>query len=280
MTKTPDCIGGSLPPGAAYCVVRPVGLTRRARKTFVTVLTTQTSRWRVRRNLPGESFDQSAPGTPQGFAAKLAAPFDGSAVSLSWSPPAERRWRGDDVVPRLPGRHTREHDKRRPRTIVVKDSGPGEHVFQVAAVNAIGQGATSSATIKLAPAVQAAKGRRLSEARPGGKLTAGAKWKATGRLRRVRAHQVQGRGLQGQRQEDRRPGRQGPPGSSTSSSSKQGRYFFKVKARNSDRWGPWSKPTDPGASAMGVSKASRPRRSSSIVASLLVGRDHGSRSDA
>ena len=25
---------------------------------------------------------------------------------------------------------------------------------------------------------------------------------------------------------------------------KEGRYFFKVRARNSDRWGPWSKPTD------------------------------------
>ena len=25
---------------------------------------------------------------------------------------------------------------------------------------------------------------------------------------------------------------------------KAGRYFFKVRARNTDRWGPWSKPTD------------------------------------
>ena len=25
---------------------------------------------------------------------------------------------------------------------------------------------------------------------------------------------------------------------------KKGRYYFKVRARNSDRWGPWSKPTD------------------------------------
>ena len=25
---------------------------------------------------------------------------------------------------------------------------------------------------------------------------------------------------------------------------KPGKYFFKVRARNTDRWGPWSKPTD------------------------------------
>ena len=25
---------------------------------------------------------------------------------------------------------------------------------------------------------------------------------------------------------------------------KPGRYVFKVRARNADRWGPWSKPTD------------------------------------
>ena len=25
---------------------------------------------------------------------------------------------------------------------------------------------------------------------------------------------------------------------------KPGRYYFKVRARNADRWGPWSKPTD------------------------------------
>ena len=25
---------------------------------------------------------------------------------------------------------------------------------------------------------------------------------------------------------------------------KPGKYFFRVKARNTDRWGPWSKPTD------------------------------------
>jgi hypothetical protein len=51
MTRTPDCLSGTIPPGAPYCVVRPVA--RDSQNTFVTVLTTQTSRWRVRRQLPG-----------------------------------------------------------------------------------------------------------------------------------------------------------------------------------------------------------------------------------
>ena len=51
------------------------------------MLTTQTSRWRLRRNAPGESFDQTAPGAPQGLTAKLGA-YDGSAVAVAWSPPA------------------------------------------------------------------------------------------------------------------------------------------------------------------------------------------------
>ena len=72
MTKTPDCISGTLPPGAPYCVDRAT-MSRTTQNTFVTVLTTQTSRWRLRRQAPGENFDQSVPGAPQGLAATLAA---------------------------------------------------------------------------------------------------------------------------------------------------------------------------------------------------------------
>ena len=46
-----------LPPGAPYCIVRPV--VRDSQNTFVTVLTTETSRWRLRRQQPGEAFDQT-----------------------------------------------------------------------------------------------------------------------------------------------------------------------------------------------------------------------------
>ena len=87
MTKTPDCISGTLPPRCAV-LHRAASSSRAPRQnTFVTVLTTQTSRWRLRRQAPGENFDQSAPGAPQGLAATLAA-ADGSAVGLSWAAPA------------------------------------------------------------------------------------------------------------------------------------------------------------------------------------------------
>ena len=65
MTKTPDCISGTLPPGAPYCVDRPL-IRARTQNTFVTVLTTQTSRWRLRRQAPGETFDQTRAGRAAG----------------------------------------------------------------------------------------------------------------------------------------------------------------------------------------------------------------------
>ena len=72
MTKTPDCISGTLPPGAPYCVDRAL-CPAPPQNTFVTVLTTQTSRWRLRRQAPGENFDQSAPGRPAGPGRKVGA---------------------------------------------------------------------------------------------------------------------------------------------------------------------------------------------------------------
>ena len=120
MTRIPDCVGAAtLPPGAPYCVVRPV--TRDAQNTFVTVLTTLTSRWRLRRTAPGETFDQTPPAAPAGLTAGRAAPGDGSVVHLAWTAPRERRRSSGDVVPRAARRCQRGHD----HLDGVRRAGPG-----------------------------------------------------------------------------------------------------------------------------------------------------------
>ncbi len=238
MTKTPDCVGGNLPSGAVYCVVRPV--TRTAQNTFVTVKTTQTSRWRLRRTGPNESFDQTPPGAPGGLAAKLAAPFDGSAVALSWAPPANdggaaptsyRVFRDGQSLGSVTG-----------SSAVVASSGPGDHVFTVRAVNVIGEGpASGGATIKIAKLSKPRKVKGVQGA-PGGKLTAGAKWltpAAAGGFA-ITKYKVAIFKKNGTKVATKVV-------SATKHrylfKLKSGRYFVKVRARNADRWGPWSKPT-------------------------------------
>jgi hypothetical protein len=240
MTKTPDCISGTLPPGAPYCVDRAL-MSRTIDNTFVVIKTTQTSRWRVRRNAPGESFDQTAPGAPQGFAAKLAAPFDGSGVTLSWSAPANdggaaptayRVFRDGALLTTTNG----------PTALLVQSSGPGAHVFRVSAVNVIGEGLGASAAVTLDPLSKPRKVKALRGA-AGGKKTAGARWKApadsggfaiTGY--KLAVFKANGKKVDTQVVKATRL--------KFLFKLKPGRYFFKVRARNSDRWGPWSKPTD------------------------------------
>ena len=238
MTKTPDCISGTLPPGAPYCVDRAL-MSRTTQNTFVTVLTTQTSRWRLRRQAPGESFDQTCPGAPQGLAAKLA-PKDGSGVALSWTPPANdggaaltayRVYRDGKLVTTVGG-----------TSAVVKNSGPGEHVFRVTAVNAIGEGAAATATIKLDKLSKPRKVTALKGA-AGGKRTAGAKWKApadaggyTITKYKITVFTTSGKKVDTKVVKAEQ--------AEVPVQAEAGRYFFKVRARNTDRWGPWSKPTD------------------------------------
>jgi hypothetical protein len=173
------------------------------------------------------------------LATKLS-PKDGSGVALSWTPPANdggaaptayRVFRDGKLVTAVGG-----------TSVVVKNSGPGEHVFKVSAVNAIGEGTPASVKIKLDKLSKPRKVTALKGA-SGGKLTAGAEWKApadaggyTITKYKVAVFKANGKKVD----------------TKVVKASKRkylfkldpGRYFFKVKARNTDRWGPWSKPTD------------------------------------
>ena len=231
----PSCVNGTLPSGLFSCVVRPA--TRTADNTFVSVLTT-TSRWRIRR---GPAVDnQGAPTAPQGLAVTKAAPFDGSALAVTWAAPASSgagpvaayRVSLDGALVSSPAG----------TSVALKDPGPGPHTITVAAVNAAGQGPTVVATTTVAGLSQP---RKVNEVRGkrGGKLTAGARWQAPTdaggfAITRYKVALFT------------KDGRKVDSDVVTAATLKylfklpQGRYYFKVKARNVDRWGPWSKKTD------------------------------------
>ena len=175
MTKAPDCLGQDLPPGATYCIVRPV--TRTAHNTNVAIRTIETSRWRLRRTGPNESLAQTGPTAPQGVKTALAAPFDGSAVRISWKAPASdggaaatgyRVYRDGALVATTDLAAS---------SYVVKNPGPGTHTLAVTAVNGISEGVAGAASISVA---KLSKPRKVVAPRgdAGGKLKAGARWKA------------------------------------------------------------------------------------------------------
>jgi hypothetical protein len=241
MAKTPDCINSvtvSMPPGAPYCVVRPV--TRDAQNTFVTVLTTQTSRWRLRRQLPGEGFDQTAPGGARDLVAKLGS-ADGSKVALSWTAPTSD---GGAAVSTYQvfrdGQLLFANDGS--TAALVSDPGPGKHTFSVAAVNSIGAGAQVGADIAIDKLSKPRKVKPL-QGKKGGKLTAGAKWKAPADAGgfaitkyKVAVFKKNGKKVDTKLVKADKL--------KFLFKLKSGRYFVKVKAGNTDRWGPWSKPSD------------------------------------
>ena len=233
--QIPDCAGDTVPAGAVACVRRPV--TRTSDNTFVTVLAIETSRWRVRR---GQIIVHETPSEPQGLAVKQAAPFDGSALAVTWaapavsgtSPVAAYRVRLDGTLVSSPAG----------TSVLLKDPGPGHHTITVAAVNGAGQGPESAAETTVAGLSHPRKVRDV-RGKKGGKLTAGVKWKAPTdaggfAITRYKVALF----TQGGRKVDSDVVTAGrlkylfklPPG----------RYYFKVKARNVDRWGPWSKKTD------------------------------------
>ncbi len=232
----PSCVNGTLPAGLFSCVVRPA--TRTADNTFVSVLTTTTSRWRIRRGPAADN--QGAPTAPQGLAVTKAAPFDGSALAVTWAAPASSgagpvaayRVSLDGALVSSPAG----------TSVALKDPGPGPHTITVAAVNAAGQGPTVVATTTVAGLSQP---RKVNEVRGkrGGKLTAGARWQAPTdaggfAITRYKVALFT------------KDGRKVDSDVVTAGTLKylfklpQGRYYFKVKARNVDRWGPWSKKTD------------------------------------
>ena len=130
----------------------------------------------------------------------------------------------------------------RTSAVVVKDSGPGEHVFKVTAVNGIGQGAAASATIKLDKLSKPRKAKAVKGA-AGGQAHRGREVEATGRAGgfaitkyKIAVYKANGKKVDIKVVKATRL--------KYLFKLKPGRYYFKVKARNVDRWGPWSKPTD------------------------------------
>jgi hypothetical protein len=238
MTQTPDCLGPDLPAGANYCIVRPV--TRDAQNTFVTIRTIETSRWRLRRIAGGESFAQTAPGAPSGATATLARPRDGSAVLLSWAAPANDG--GAATTSYRVYRDGRLVATTSETSAKVTDVGPGTHQLTVAAVNAFGEGAQSAAaTIKLKKLSKPRKVKAV-QGKKGGKLTAGAKWKrpASAGGYAVTKYKVVVFTKSGKKVAIKivRASKH-----KFLFKLKPGRYYFKVRARNSHKWGPWSKKT-------------------------------------
>ena len=233
----PACVNGALPSGLWSCVVRPV--TRTAQNTFVNVLTTQTSRWHLRRALPVEN--QGAPSAPRGVMVKEAKPFDGSRLSVSWVAPASSgagpisayRVFVDGKLKASPAA----------TSVTFKNAGPGNHTVTVAAVNAAGTGVTAADTIKLAPL---SKPRKVTgvDGTAGRQRDRGREVEATGR--RGRAHRQRAT-------RSRSSAGNGKKVATPRSKAKQAQATFFAEAGqvrasgacpNTDRWGPWSKPTD------------------------------------
>jgi hypothetical protein len=232
----PDCVNGALPSGLWSCVVRPV--TRTPQNTFVTVLTKQTSRWKVRRSLPVEN--QGAPGAPRGVTVKEAKPFDGSRLSVSWVAPASSgagpvsayRVFVDGKLKASPAA----------TSVTVKDAGPGKHTVKVAAVNAAGTGVTAADTIKLAPLSKPRKVTGVDGA-AGGKATAGVTWKPpadagglTIKGYKIAIFRTNGKQVSITKVKATKR--------AATFSLPPGRYRFRVRALNRDDAGPWSRPTD------------------------------------
>jgi hypothetical protein len=232
----PDCVNGALPGGLWSCVQRPV--TRNGQNTFVTVLTTQTSRWRVRRSLP--VANQGAPTAPRAVTVKEAKPFDGSVLNVSWTVPASSgagavaayRVFVDGKLKASPAG----------TSAMVKNAGPGKHTIKVAAVNAAGTSPTGSDAIKLA-ALSKPRKVEAQRGKAGAPSTVTLEWKAPADAGGFILKKYEVAIFKGDRKVD----------TEKLSAKKRkvvltlsgGQYTFRVRAKNSDRWGPWSKPSDP-----------------------------------
>ena len=124
----------------------------------------------------------------------------------------------------------------------VKNPGPGAHRVEVAAVNLIGASTRVGGTVTLEKLSKPRKVKPLQGAK-GGKRTVGAKWKApasAGGLQ-IKAYQVVVLNKAGKVVLKKKV-----------SASKHrlmlklpsGKYRFKVRAKNLNNYGPFSKPTD------------------------------------
>jgi hypothetical protein len=232
MLQTPDCNGPDLPAGANYCIVRPV--TRTAQNTFVTIKTIETSRWRLRRTAPGENFAQTAPSVPQSFAAK---PGDGSVVRLSWAAPAND---GGAAVSSynvlLDGKQVATSTG---LSAAVANADVGAHTFEVVAVNTIGAGSKVGASLTLKK-LSKPRGAKALRGAKGGKKTAGLKWKApasAGGLQ-LKAYQVVVVNAHGKVVAKKKV--RATKHRLMITFKTGGTYRFKVRAKNLDKYGPFS----------------------------------------
>ena len=231
----PDCVNAALPSGLWSCVVRPV--VRNSQNTFITVLTTQTSRWHARRTLPVEN--QGAPTAPRAVVVKEAKPFDGSVLTVSWTAPASsgagpvsayRVFVDGKLKASPPG-----------TSVKIKNAGPGKHTVKVAAVNAAGTSGTASDAIKLA---KLSKPRKVGAERgkAGAPATVTLTWKAPADAGGLTLKKYEVAIYKGGRK----------VGTQKVSAMKRklvltlasGQYTFRVRAKNTGKWGPWSKPSD------------------------------------
>ena len=125
---------------------------------------------------------------------------------------------------------------------VVSDPGPGDHTFSVAAVNIVGASAGANAAVSIDKLSKPRKVKPV-KGKKGGKLTAGAKWKAPADAGgfaiskyKVAVFKKNGKKV------DTKVVTAGQL--KFLFKLKPGRYYLKVKARNADTWGPWSKKSD------------------------------------
>jgi hypothetical protein len=235
--QVPDCVGGKqIPAGQTSCVVRPV--TRTAQFTFVQLLTSQTSRWHLRRTLAGQ-FQQTAPGPPSGLTAARAAPFDGSVVHVSWAAPT-----ADGGAAVTAYQVLVDGTKVATTTATgddLRDLGPGAHTLAVSAVNIVGAGAAATVSITL-PKLSKPRKVTALQGRGGGRATAGAKWRppagSGGMTITKYAVAVFEKGV-GKLAVKKVPARI----HRLMLRLRPGRYQFEVRARTADGWGPWSRPT-------------------------------------
>jgi hypothetical protein len=237
--QIPLCVSGALPTGVPACLL---SVTRDSQNTYVTVMTTQTSRWRVRRGQVVEPPPPppGIPSAPQGLSVHEADPFDGSALAVAWSAPASSG--GSAVTAYRVSLDGKQVATPAGTSTMLKNPGPGKHQVSVAAVNTAGAGPAAVADVSVA---DLSKPRKVEDMRgaPGGKLTAGATWKApadAGGLAltgyKIAVFKANGQKLDIEVLK--------PAKLKFLFKLKPGRYFFKVRAHNADRWGPWSKPTD------------------------------------
>ena len=229
----PTCGPGGMPAGLFTCVLRPAIRTPDA--TIVTVLTNVTSRWRVRRGPTIEN--QGAPTQPQGVTVKKV---DGGAkVKVSWKPPATS---GAGPISTYEVKLDGKTKQTAETSYVVKNPGPGKHKYAVAALNAAGtSGYTPTTKLKLGKLSAPRKPKGVA-GKAGGRATAGLTWKqpsSAGGLK-IKAYLVAIFDARGRKV------------ATTKAKGKlrklqvtlpSGRYRFRLRAKNADGTGPWSKYT-------------------------------------